>query len=277
MKKIFLTCASALIAGSLSYSAQDNTQSRDGYSVDGRAVEQGAADLRSAASSTTHAKQNKEKYALNLEEVDAQLVQKDRRSEGKKSVDRMLGAEVMDSQGESLGSIKDLVLEDDSVEVVHISVGGVLGIGGDTIAVPFDELSELSRENDDTLRYQLNVRSQALHDEIDRVTAQIENQRDAREQELAARGDTRERGLDSAVASVEREINQALADHRERNGGDRPEVDVQKEGNAIVLSGKVSSEDLRNQLADVARDATEDDVTIRNEIQLSADVAQAAN
>ena len=52
-----------------------------------------------------------------------------------------LGAEVKRLTGDSVGQVQDLIVSADSdVRLAVISVGGVLGVGGKTIALPFNEL-----------------------------------------------------------------------------------------------------------------------------------------
>ncbi len=52
----------------------------------------------------------------------------------------LLGAEVKRLTGDSVGQVQDLIVSADSdVRLAVISVGGVLGVGGKTIALPFNE------------------------------------------------------------------------------------------------------------------------------------------
>jgi sporulation protein YlmC with PRC-barrel domain len=57
--------------------------------------------------------------------------------------DWVLGARVTSLDGESIGSIEDLILdqEDGSVNAAVVSVGGFLGFGGKQIAVDWSELN----------------------------------------------------------------------------------------------------------------------------------------
>jgi sporulation protein YlmC with PRC-barrel domain len=53
----------------------------------------------------------------------------------------LLGAEVKRLTGDSVGQVQDLIVSADAdVRLAVISVGGVLGVGGKTIALPFNEL-----------------------------------------------------------------------------------------------------------------------------------------
>jgi len=54
---------------------------------------------------------------------------------------KLVGATVFDSNGDSLGTINDLLTNDSGkITQAVISTGGVLGIGGKLVAVPFDQL-----------------------------------------------------------------------------------------------------------------------------------------
>ena len=53
----------------------------------------------------------------------------------------VIGAGITDGQNKSVGTVKDLIIGDnDKVDLVVVSVGGILGIGDKLVAVPYDEL-----------------------------------------------------------------------------------------------------------------------------------------
>lgn len=55
---------------------------------------------------------------------------------------KLIGKKVINSQGEDVGSIDDVIVgQDEKVSHAIIAVGGVLGIGKHLVAVPFDELN----------------------------------------------------------------------------------------------------------------------------------------
>jgi hypothetical protein len=62
---------------------------------------------------------------------------------------KVVGATVFNSKGDSIGSINDMLM-DDSGKVIQviISTGGVLGIGGKLVAVPFEQLKFQESAND---------------------------------------------------------------------------------------------------------------------------------
>jgi len=54
----------------------------------------------------------------------------------------LIGASVKDSQGQSVGKIEELVIDpqDSRIKEAVVSVGGFLGIGAKSVAVPWNEL-----------------------------------------------------------------------------------------------------------------------------------------
>ncbi len=273
MKKIFLTCIPGLLVGSLTLTAADSADRSSNRSQSSDRAE--SSSWSQSTADRAHSKAAKEKYALDVGGLDAHLVTDEKMSGKKKSTDRILGADVVDNTGERIGSITDLLLDDDTIEAVHISVGGVLGLGGDTISIAFDNLSEAHTDSD-ALQYQLDVSRQALEQSIDRATARIENEERAESTAMSARQAVGE-DRNSQVASVEREIDSVLAEYARDNQTEKPEIDVREEGGSVVLSGTVGSHDLRDELEEAAQDAAGDNVAIQNRIEVSTRVAGVAN
>jgi putative membrane protein len=56
------------------------------------------------------------------------------------SIDQVLGSGVVNADGEEVGTIEDLVMDQDQVTYAVLSVGGFLGIGDKKVAVLFDDL-----------------------------------------------------------------------------------------------------------------------------------------
>jgi sporulation protein YlmC with PRC-barrel domain len=56
---------------------------------------------------------------------------------------KLIGASVKNAQGENLGKIDELVIDpmDARIKAAVISVGGVLGIGSKSIAVPWNKVT----------------------------------------------------------------------------------------------------------------------------------------
>jgi sporulation protein YlmC with PRC-barrel domain len=55
----------------------------------------------------------------------------------------LIGATVKNPEGESLGSIRELVLDPQDAKIKNavVSMGGLLGIGSKTVAIPWNELT----------------------------------------------------------------------------------------------------------------------------------------
>jgi sporulation protein YlmC with PRC-barrel domain len=59
---------------------------------------------------------------------------------GGKRASQIIGSAVYNANSEKVGSIDDLIINPNRSLLVTIDVGGFLGIGGKTVAVPFDKL-----------------------------------------------------------------------------------------------------------------------------------------
>jgi sporulation protein YlmC with PRC-barrel domain len=71
---------------------------------------------------------------------------------GMHKADDLMNESVVGQAGEDLGSIDNLVIsENGQVEFIILSRGGVMGMGGDLVAVPWDA-ANLQKDQDDQLR-----------------------------------------------------------------------------------------------------------------------------
>ncbi len=52
----------------------------------------------------------------------------------------VIGAEVVNTKGEEVGTVKDLVIDQDKIEYAVVAVGGFLGFGEKEVAIPLDQL-----------------------------------------------------------------------------------------------------------------------------------------
>jgi sporulation protein YlmC with PRC-barrel domain len=76
--------------------------------------------------------------------------------------DDIIGSKVRDTNGEDLGSIDDLLVrQDGKIEAAVIQLGGVLGIGGRQVKVPWDSL-KLQRQTGDPDDYFVTASRQTL-------------------------------------------------------------------------------------------------------------------
>lgn len=66
---------------------------------------------------------------------------------------RLIGASVKNAQGESLGKIDELVIDpkDAKIKAAVVAVGGVLGIGAKSVAIPWDKVEMGSGTDRDTV------------------------------------------------------------------------------------------------------------------------------
>ena len=66
---------------------------------------------------------------------------------------KIIGASVKNMQGENLGKIDELVIDphDARIKTAVVSVGGVLGIGAKSVAVPWDKVTMGSGADRDTV------------------------------------------------------------------------------------------------------------------------------
>ena len=55
-------------------------------------------------------------------------------------VSELIGKPVYSSQGQKIGSVDDFVVQRDKVLMTIVNVGGLLGIGGRLIAIPYSSL-----------------------------------------------------------------------------------------------------------------------------------------
>ena len=56
------------------------------------------------------------------------------------SVEKVLGSSVVNADGQEVGEIEDLVMDQNQVTYAVLSVGGFLGIGDKKVAVAFEDL-----------------------------------------------------------------------------------------------------------------------------------------
>lgn len=79
------------------------------------------------------------------------------------TAEQMLGASVEDAEGNSAGSVEDLVLnESQGVSEVIVDVGGFLGIGAHRVALPIDAATILWNAETDELRIQTTMTREQL-------------------------------------------------------------------------------------------------------------------
>jgi len=79
-----------------------------------------------------------------------------------RTADRLIGAEVFDSTGESIGNVNDVVLDGDQVSGILVDVGGFLGMGEHTVNLPLDQADIGWSEGSDEVRVQVSMSAEEL-------------------------------------------------------------------------------------------------------------------
>lgn len=80
-------------------------------------------------------------------------------SDGTVTADDVIGTDLLGLDGDVIASVDDVVLDTaGSIESILVDVGGFLGLGATTVAIPFEDVSVETDENGDTvLRSQLTA------------------------------------------------------------------------------------------------------------------------
>ncbi len=82
-----------------------------------------------------------------------------------RTADRLIGADVYDAEGENIGIVDDVVLgPDDRASEVIVDVGGFLGIGAHTVALPLYDASIGWHEEDEEVRVQVSMTGETLEE-----------------------------------------------------------------------------------------------------------------
>ena len=83
--------------------------------------------------------------------------------ESERTADRLIGADVYDAQGENIGSVDDVVLaEDQRITDIVVDVGGFLGIGAHSVALPIDDAKIAWHDEDGEARVQVSLTADQL-------------------------------------------------------------------------------------------------------------------
>lgn len=80
-----------------------------------------------------------------------------------RTVDRLMGADVYDAHGENIGSVQDVMLDNDNrIDSVLVDVGGFLGIGAHTVMLPIQDAQIGWSDRDDDVRVQVTMTADQL-------------------------------------------------------------------------------------------------------------------
>ena len=82
-----------------------------------------------------------------------------------RTADRLMGADVYDANGENVGSVDDILLDDDDgISDILVDVGGFLGIGAHTVRMPLADAQIGWSDTDDEVRVQVMMTADELED-----------------------------------------------------------------------------------------------------------------
>ena len=82
-----------------------------------------------------------------------------------RTADRLIGADVYDANGENIGSVDDIMLdESDGVSDILVDVGGFLGIGAHTVRMPLADAQIGWSDSNDEVRVQVMMTADELED-----------------------------------------------------------------------------------------------------------------
>ncbi|WP_201156955.1 PRC-barrel domain-containing protein [Rhodobaculum claviforme] len=80
-----------------------------------------------------------------------------------RTADRLMGADVHDANGETIGSVNDVVIGDDQrITDVIVDVGGFLGMGSHTVALPIEDARIGWHDEDGDARVQVSMTADQL-------------------------------------------------------------------------------------------------------------------
>ncbi|MDQ8204017.1 PRC-barrel domain-containing protein [Pelagicoccus sp. SDUM812003] len=196
----------------------------------------------------------------------------------------LIGKSIYDSQGEKIGSVTDFSLpshasfqkmqnsqqhsdksqKDDWTQhlpslgeetTVFISVGGLLGVGDDIVAVPASAISFDSLEERFTLpTSKEQVVALAEQEPYDENLADNSEYSDSRY--------SAKQSFDSDIDAIRQAFNQSQSEDNELAN-----LSLETDGDKLILSGQVSSATTKRRAESIAREHT--DMSIENSIRVS--------
>src|SRR5690606_22969123 len=93
----------------------------------------------------------------------------ERREQGQIRSDELVGSDVMDQQDENVGTVDELLIDeqDGQIAALLINVGGVVGVGGRTVALPWDSVEIQRDEEDGVFQDRYTIRTQMTRQELE--------------------------------------------------------------------------------------------------------------
>jgi len=141
------------------------------------------------------------------------------------TVQDFLGSDIVDRNGETIGTISNASLnEDNTINHVYLSVGGVLGFGAEHVRIPFEKL-ERTETKDGESAFRLDVKQKNFQKELERITEKMDSEGETSldDQSLAydesdsADSDTASRTQRDALQNSENRYERNRQDSEERN------------------------------------------------------------
>ncbi|MGX0877075.1 sporulation protein YlmC with PRC-barrel domain [Roseovarius sp. MBR-154] len=151
--------------GSTNASDQATQNASDDAAVTGQDGADNTVGATGSDAGNTAAEQGTQGAADNAEMTDGQVGELTADQRGALTAEDLQGLSVYGTGDESIGEISDLVVNDNGeISQVIIGVGGFLGIGEKSVAIPFEEITlhEGGEEMTDTLRATTNYSSEEL-------------------------------------------------------------------------------------------------------------------
>ena len=172
---------------------------------------------------------------------------------------KLIGTEVKDAAGKTIGKIEDLIVEPGGrIPMAVLSFGGFLGMGEKLYAVPWSAMRVERGDRDNVVVMLDNVKKETLENAPSFSRDRWPDARDRRWGD-----DSRRYWSDSSITAS---VKSRLA--RER-AGTLTKVDVDTEKGVVHLKGTVPSDDMKRRAAELARDV--DGVRdVRNELKVES-------
>lgn len=184
-----------------------------------------------------------------------------------------LDAPLVDESGQSIGQIADLGIEEDQVTAAYVELDRQVGTGDQLVRVEFSSLQSVQTDGEQSFR--TNIPLEELTSALREASDEMDNMA------ATATGGTMgtmEGWSSGATASNEDEVERVqeqvdliLTSYEIGAEGSNSEVEVEQDGDAIVIKGKVASSRLEEHILENVRDISEKD--IRDQLEVSDEVA----
>lgn len=169
MNKLMITAATALVMATGAYAQTDSTEvteepmMEEAPAANGAVVEEGAPEMGTPEADTA-AMGTGEREMMTAPSIAMDGYQAAKYEE--LTADDLTGARVYGVDGEDIGEVGELLLNDDgSMDRAVIDVGGFLGIGEKAIALTMDEMTVMRPDEGGGFRVYVDSTEEALEDQ----------------------------------------------------------------------------------------------------------------